>query len=126
MATEVILKALAKGMPDVVPAWSGGDIYDVMGVVIHPETGKLEYAHTGLNRLIQGSSADQTKLAMVIADDADIRMQLQVHDELDLTIWDIKEARELNEIMVHSVELNVPTICDIEVGPNWGELKAVA
>jgi hypothetical protein len=44
---------------------------------IHPETGQLEYAHTGLNRLIQGSSADQTKLAMVIADDAGIRMQLQ-------------------------------------------------
>lgn len=93
---------------------------------IHPETGKLEYAHTGLNRLIQGSSADQTKLAMVIADDAGIRMQLQVHDELDLTIWDMKEARELNEIMVHAIELNVPTVVDIEVGPNWGEIKAAA
>ncbi len=92
---------------------------------IHPETGKIEWAHKGLNRLIQGSSADQTKLAMVLADDAGIRMQLQVHDEIDLTIWDLKEARELSEIMVHAVELNVPTICDIEVGPNWGELKAV-
>ena len=41
LATEVILKALAKGMPDVVPACSGGDIFDVMGVGIHPETGKM-------------------------------------------------------------------------------------
>lgn len=41
LATEVVLKALAKGMPDVVPACSGGDIFDVMGVGIHPETGKM-------------------------------------------------------------------------------------
>ncbi len=41
LATEVVLKALAKGMPHVVPACSGGDIFDVMGVGIHPETGKM-------------------------------------------------------------------------------------
>ena len=89
----------------------------------NPRTGKLEGAHKGLNRLIQGSAGDQTKLAMVLADEAGIRMQLQVHDEIDLTIWDRKEAEELNEIMVHAVELNVPTRCDIEAGPTWGTIK---
>lgn len=91
---------------------------------IHPETGKLEYAHTGLNRLIQGSSADQTKLAMVIADDAGIRMQLQVHDELNFTMYDRKEVDELAYIMEHAIELNVPTLVDIEIGPSWGEIRA--
>lgn len=93
---------------------------------INPETGKLEWAHKGLNRLIQGGSADQTKLAMVLADAAGIRLQLQVHDELDLTVWDMKEAHQLNEIMAHAIELNVPTRCDIEVGPTWGEIKEAA
>lgn len=88
----------------------------------HPQTGELWYAHKGLNRLIQGSSADQTKMAMVLADEAGIRMQLQVHDEIDLTIWDRSEAEQLNEIMVHAIELNVPTRCDIETGPTWGEI----
>jgi DNA polymerase I-like protein with 3'-5' exonuclease and polymerase domains len=53
-------------------------------------------------------------------------VQLQVHDELDLTIWSSREAKQLNEIMVHAVELNVPTVCDIEVGPTWGEIGIAA
>ena len=39
LAPEVILKALAQGMPERVPACSGGDIFDVMGLGTHPETG---------------------------------------------------------------------------------------
>ncbi len=93
---------------------------------INPENGRMHWAHKGLSRLIQGSAADQTKLAMVLADEADIRMQLQVHDELDLTIWDIKEALELRKIMIHAIELNVPTMCDVEEGPTWGEIKGIA
>lgn len=41
LAPEVILKALAQGMPDIIPACSGGDIFDVMGVGIHPQTRKM-------------------------------------------------------------------------------------
>jgi len=39
LAPEVILKALAQGMPDLVPACSGGDVFDVMGLGVHPDTG---------------------------------------------------------------------------------------
>ena len=39
LAPEVILKALSQGMPELIPACSGGDIADVMGLGIHPETG---------------------------------------------------------------------------------------
>ncbi len=39
LAPEVILKALSAGMPDHIPACSGGDVFDVMGVGVHPETG---------------------------------------------------------------------------------------
>jgi N-methylhydantoinase B len=41
ISLEVITKALAQGMPDVVPACSGGDLFAVMGVGVHPQTGKL-------------------------------------------------------------------------------------
>ncbi len=39
LAPEVILKALSQGMPDHIPACSGGDVFDVMGLGMHPETG---------------------------------------------------------------------------------------
>jgi N-methylhydantoinase B len=38
LAAEVITKALAQGMPDRVPACSGGDVCDVMGLGIDPRT----------------------------------------------------------------------------------------
>lgn len=89
----------------------------------HPKTGKIEWTHKSLNRLIQGSSADQTKLAMVLADEAGIPMQIQVHDELDLTLETPEGAQELQRIMVDCLPLQVPTKVDIETGPSWGELK---
>ena len=41
LATEVVTKALAQGIPDIVPACSGGDLCSVMGVGTHPRTGKI-------------------------------------------------------------------------------------
>jgi N-methylhydantoinase B len=37
---EVVLKALAQGMPDLVPACSGGDVSSMMGVGVDPRTGE--------------------------------------------------------------------------------------
>lgn len=39
LAGEVILKALAQGMPELVPACSGGDVCSMMGLGINPRTG---------------------------------------------------------------------------------------
>ena len=47
LAIDVVTKALAQAGPDVVPACSGGDIFSVSGVGIHPRTGKLW--HQGSN-----------------------------------------------------------------------------
>nr|MDT0657709.1 hydantoinase B/oxoprolinase family protein [Micromonospora sp. DSM 115978] len=41
VAVELILKALAQGMPDRLPASSGGDVPGFMMVGLHPETGQL-------------------------------------------------------------------------------------
>ena len=40
LAGEVILKALAQGMPDRIPACSGGDVSSMMGWGIDPRTGE--------------------------------------------------------------------------------------
>lgn len=41
LATEVVTKALAKGLPDIVPACSGGDVCSMMGVGVNPRTNKM-------------------------------------------------------------------------------------
>lgn len=40
LAGEVVLKALAQGMPDRIPASSGGDVSSMMGLGINPRTGE--------------------------------------------------------------------------------------
>ena len=37
---EVVLKALAEGMPDIVPACSGGDVCSMMGLGVNPRNGE--------------------------------------------------------------------------------------
>ena len=40
LAGEVILKALVQGMPDLLPACSGGDVCSMMGLGVNPRTGR--------------------------------------------------------------------------------------
>lgn len=87
------------------------------------ESGDYDWTHKALNRLIQGGSADQTKAAMVAADEAGFPLQLQVHDELDLTVTDRQQAEGLAEIMRNVIKLNVPSRVDVETGPSWGECE---
>jgi DNA polymerase I-like protein with 3'-5' exonuclease and polymerase domains len=76
-----------------------------------------------LNRLIQGSAADQTKKSIVDVDAAGFYLQLQVHDELDLSVGDRAEAEKIAAIMREGVKLTVPSMVDIEIGPSWGEAE---
>lgn len=89
------------------------------------EHDNVDWTHKSLNRLIQGSAADQTKSAMVEADKAGFKLQLQVHDELDLTIYNRSEAFELADIMRNTVQLAVPSKVDIEIGGSWGAIEKI-
>ena len=77
--------------------------------------------YKGLNRLIQGSAADQTKAGMVALHKAGFKLLLQVHDEVALSVRNIDEARAAAEIMGKAVTLEVPSRVDVETGPSWGE-----
>tara|TARA_R110000824_G_scaffold127293_2_gene287391 strand:- start:206 stop:2098 length:1893 start_codon:yes stop_codon:yes gene_type:complete len=82
---------------------------------------KRAFTYKALNKLIQGSAADQTKAAMVALVDEGIMPSIQVHDELDVSVGSEAECKKIIEIMEHCVSLEVPSIVDAELGPNWGE-----
>jgi DNA polymerase I-like protein with 3'-5' exonuclease and polymerase domains len=76
--------------------------------------------YKGLNRLIQGSAADQTKSGMVALYKAGFNLLLQVHDEVAISVRNIEEAREAADIMAKAVTLEVPSRVDVETGLSWG------
>jgi len=83
----------------------------------------IKRAHTykALNRLIQGSAADQTKKAMVdVYEQLGIIPLIQVHDELDCSVKNEKEANQVKEVMEDCVQLEVPSKVDIEFNETWG------
>ena len=83
--------------------------------------GQLFRAFTSkaLNRLIQGSAADQAKKAMVEAFEAGFDLRLPVHDEINAMVSSKEESDKLKEIMEQTIPLNVPVIADIDLGPTW-------
>jgi len=81
------------------------------------------YTYKALNKLIQGSAADMTKKAMLELYKEGIIAHIQVHDELDISIKDDKEAERIVEIMESAVRLEIPNKVDYEAGKNWGNIK---
>ncbi len=92
-------------------------------VAAHGETTPLKRAGTfkSLNRLIQSSSADMTKQAMLDCCEAGYLPMLQVHDELAFSVKDVEEAKKIRTLMEEALPLCIPNKCDIEIGPNWGD-----
>ncbi|MBH41125.1 MAG: DNA polymerase I [Candidatus Magasanikbacteria bacterium] len=84
-----------------------------------------------INMPVQGTQADIIKLAMIqlqkkIANDPDISLILQVHDEL---IFEVKKGKEevyakmIKKYMREVVDLLVPIEVDVAIGRSWGKLK---
>ncbi|MGH9615153.1 MAG: DNA polymerase I [Acidobacteriaceae bacterium] len=87
---------------------------------------------TAVNTPLQGTAADLIKLAMIrIARELRekklrTKMVLQVHDELvlDAPADEVEEVRKLvREAMEQVIELKVPIVAEVTVGPNWRDLK---
>jgi DNA polymerase-1 len=85
-----------------------------------------------INTPLQGTAADLIKVAMINIDkeikghEGEIKMLLQIHDEL---IFEIKKDKtdkwlpELKKIMEGGLKLKVPIIVDTDISDNWGEIK---
>jgi len=84
---------------------------------------KRAFTYKALNKLIQGSAADMTKIAMVKLYREGIIPMIQIHDELDVSVENPKQAQKIIEIMEEAVKLEVPNKVDYEKGQSWGDIK---
>ena len=82
---------------------------------------KRAWTYKALNRLIQGSAADQTKKAMLELSKEGYLAHIQVHDELDFSVASDADKIKIKDIMENCVELSVPSKVDVECGDNWGD-----
>ena len=77
--------------------------------------------YKALNRLIQGSAADQVKVAMIECYKAGYLPLIQIHDELCFNVRPAKDADEIKKIMEDCIsELKVPSLVDVAIGKDWG------
>ncbi len=92
---------------------------------------RRQYAErTAINAPMQGTAADLIKLAMLAVDrwiidsKVDVRVILQVHDELVVEVAEdiaADVAANLAELMAGVAELAVPLEVDSGIGANWAE-----
>ena len=82
---------------------------------------KRAYTYKSLNKLIQASAADMTKQAMVNVYKEGIVPLVQVHDELCCSVVGKEEAMKIKKIMEEAIPLEIPSRCDLEMGPSWGQ-----
>ncbi|MCB1828117.1 MAG: DNA polymerase I, partial [Coxiellaceae bacterium] len=83
-----------------------------------------------INAPLQGTAADIIKRAMIcihqwlVHSHIDVKMIMQVHDELIFEVADDvvdKAVVEIKKCMEGAAELSVPLIVDVGVGKNWNE-----
>lgn len=82
-----------------------------------------------INGPMQGTAADIIKMAMItlhqkLKGQSDIKMLMQVHDEL---VFEVKPEKQeqaialIRDCMQNAVTLSVPLVVDVGVGQNWDE-----
>ena len=92
---------------------------------------RRQYAErTAINAPMQGTAADIIKRAMIEIDkkllrsEKNIRMIMQVHDELVFEVAEaevVEYSREISVLMSGAAALSVPLIVDVGTGKNWDE-----
>jgi DNA polymerase-1 len=89
-----------------------------------------------MNYPIQGTAADLMKKAMididreVLSKEKDVKLLLQIHDDLVFEIKDNDEvvkhlSKRISDIMCSVYPLSVPVEVDVKRGKNWGEMEKI-
>lgn len=116
------LRATANALSDAAKA--RGYVRTPFGRRLHFEkghNGQYDFTYKAMNRAVQGAAAEETLESMILADAAGCYIQLQVHDELGMTVVDRAEAERYARMMEQAMPKSVPNRVDVEIGPSWGE-----
>jgi DNA polymerase I-like protein with 3'-5' exonuclease and polymerase domains len=84
---------------------------------------KRAFTYKALNKLIQGSAADMTKISMLALYREGIVPHIQIHDELDISVRSPEQAEQICKVMESAVSLQVPNKVDYEKGDSWGDIR---
>jgi DNA polymerase-1 len=91
---------------------------------MNPVKYQVAFVYKALNRLIQASAADQTKMAMRDCMDNGHWPMLTVHDELCFSLESDEQKAEIKHLMESCAPaLTIPSKVDIGIGENWGLAK---
>jgi len=126
-AAREAARAAGRPLPVTTPA-RREEAYARTQDATHPWYGerlRRAFTHKAMNKLIQGSAARQTKLAMRAMWREGILPLIQMHDELSLSTADERTAERTGELMRDVVKLEVPVATDVEFGVTWGRAAKV-
>jgi DNA polymerase I-like protein with 3'-5' exonuclease and polymerase domains len=120
------LKARAQaGLP--LRTWGGREYYVEEPRFMKERNRVVTFEYKLLNYLIQGSSADCTKEAIIRYDSVrkDGKFRVTVHDEVNISapMKAMKSEMKLLREAMASVEFDVPMLSDGKVGRSWGQLQ---
>jgi DNA polymerase I-like protein with 3'-5' exonuclease and polymerase domains len=90
----------------------------------NPVNYQVAFTYKALNRLIQASSADQTKRAMKECVGQGHLPMITVHDELCFSVENKEQVTQIKSIMENCFpEMRIPSRVDVGIGENWGKAK---
>lgn len=82
------------------------------------------FDYKAMNKLIQGSAADQCMAVMQWCYDNNIDLRFVVHDELNLQ-GTKEDAIKVKHMMEHILDLKIPMVAELSSGESWGTIKKV-
>lgn len=85
--------------------------------------------NAALNRVIQGTAADEMKLKIIALRKAKTGLKLRfvVHDEACGDVPDVETAKQVSEVLNSQLlPTRVPLLWTVNVGPNWNDSKKSA
>jgi DNA polymerase-1 len=107
-----------------------GHLRRVPHITSHNSQERQEAVRQGFNAVVQGSSADAIKMAMIRLNQdlapLHARMVLQVHDEIvvDAPADELDSVRGLmKRAMENAIPLNIPLVANLASGPNLKDLS---
>jgi len=83
------------------------------------------FEYKALNKLIQGSSADQIMMCLIELDKQGFKIISSIHDEINLEVNNLEEALYAKAIMENVLKLRVPVVAELCLGTTWGNAKKV-